>query len=344
MANLVTGFMGAGGFNINVLNVSDFFTYDHTQGGFPASLKLFDDAANFTLFTGTGLAGSVTNDQVNYISGGTVTGIQYKDGGANVAVVTGASASALALFNDYLAANSAAFMGHIFAGNDTITGTSRADVLNGYAGNDTIKGGAGKDNLDGGAGIADKLDYSDKAASVVVNLASTTMTVGGVVEDTFKNFEGVIGGAGADTLTGNAVANTLSGGAGTVADTLNGGLGNDTLTGGLGADKFDFTTLANSATNFDTITDFVHLTDKIRVDNAVFAKLVGLGALTGVQFFSSATAVSAHDGDDRIIYNTTTGALYYDADGNKAGGVGAIKFAVLTGSPDTISAADFSII
>jgi Ca2+-binding RTX toxin-like protein len=58
-------------------------------------------------------------------------------------------------------------------------------------------------------------------------------------------------------------------------------------------------------------------------------------------FYKSATATAAHDADDRIVYNTTTGALYYDADG--AGGDAAIQFAILTGSPDTVTAADFVV-
>ncbi|EFG9941159.1 calcium-binding protein, partial [Escherichia coli] len=48
------------------------------------------------------------------------------------------------------------------------------------------------------------------------------------------------------------------------------------------------------------------------------------------------------DADDRIIYNASTGALYYDADGSGTA-FGRVQFATLTGSP-TITAADFVII
>ena len=41
-----------------------------------------------------------------------------------------------------------------------------------------------------------------------------------------------------------------------------------------------------------------------------------VGDLTTDQFWSGDGVVVAHDASDRIIYNTTSGALYYDADGN----------------------------
>jgi Ca2+-binding RTX toxin-like protein len=59
-------------------------------------------------------------------------------------------------------------------------------------------------------------------------------------------------------------------------------------------------------------------------------------------FYKSATATAAHDADDRIVYNTTTGALYYDADGTGTD-ASPIQFATLTGSPDTVTAADFVV-
>jgi len=119
-----------------------------------------------------------------------------------------------------------------------VTGDYIANVLDGGAGNDVLKGGAGADTLDGGAGV-DTVDYSDKTVAVIVTLSGATdatVTIGGVVEDTIRNIENVIGGAGADTLTGDDLPNALDGGAGN--DTLAGGAGDDRLTGGVGADTF----------------------------------------------------------------------------------------------------------
>jgi VCBS repeat-containing protein len=124
-------------------------------------------------------------------------------------------------------------------GVDIINGLDGNDILNGDGGNDTLQGGLGEDVLDGGAGV-DTADYSDKTAAIVVTLnggTSANVTVGGVIEDTIKNIENVIGGSAADWLTGSIDANVLNGGGG--ADTLNGGAGDDTLQGGHGQDILD---------------------------------------------------------------------------------------------------------
>lgn len=58
-------------------------------------------------------------------------------------------------------------------------------------------------------------------------------------------------------------------------------------------------------------------------------------------FWSVAGATSGHDADDRLVYNTSTGSLYYDADGNGAGAAQIV--ATFQGNP-SISAADITVI
>ena len=144
--------------------------------------------------------------------------------------------------------------------------------------------------------------------------------------------------AGADTLNGTGGADTLSGGAG--ADTLNGGLGNDTLTGGFGNDQFVFNTALNAGTNLDRIVDFTHNADKLVLENAIFTQLLTNGPLNAANFVANASGTAA-DGNDFVVYNSVTGLLSYDADGN--GGGAAVAFANLASHP-LLTAADFTVI
>ena len=63
---------------------------------------------------------------------------------------------------------------------------------------------------------------------------------------------------------------------------------------------------------------------------AVFAGLTGSGTLSAEQFRSGAEITSAVDADDRFVYDTSSGALYYDADG--VGGAEAVQVALLGNS------------
>lgn len=136
---------------------------------------------------------------------------------------------------------------------------------------------------------------------------------------------------------GEAGADMLRGGAG--SDMLDGGLEADTLIGGEGEDSFRFSTELGDG-NIDTIEDFQVNEDLILLDNLIFQEVGDDGALSFGAFNSGATGVS-RDSDDRIIYDTDSGALSYDADGS--GDVDAIQFAQL--STDLgLSSDDFIII
>ncbi|PSJ56164.1 beta strand repeat-containing protein [Kumtagia ephedrae] len=137
-------------------------------------------------------------------------------------------------------------------------------------------------------------------------------------------------------LTGNSLRNWVRGNDG--ANVLDGGDGIDTLYGMGGADAFRFSTALGS-NNVDRIADFSVADDSIHLDDAIFAAL-GLGTLADSAFKD--IAVAARDADDRILYNSTTGSLFYDADGSGSAFT-AVKFASV--SPGlALSAADFMVI
>jgi serralysin len=121
-------------------------------------------------------------------------------------------------------------------------------------------------------------------------------------------------------LIGNSAANTLYGFDGN--DRVDGGLGADTLQGGTGADTYVFSSALGGG-NVDQVVGFSVVDDTIRLSNAVFTGLA-LGTLNANAFHIGA---SAGDADDRIIYDSGTGALYFDVDG--AGGAAQVQFASL---------------
>lgn len=135
------------------------------------------------------------------------------------------------------------------------TGTNAADTLNGTAGDDSINGLGGADRLYGGGGadilvgelgdvVVDggdgvdlaQLDLSAATASLRYTVGPGAQTLAGI---SVTNIERVslIGGRGADVLSGGALSDTLDGGQGT--DWLKGGGGDDLLIGGEGYDILD---------------------------------------------------------------------------------------------------------
>jgi Ca2+-binding RTX toxin-like protein len=195
------------------------------------------------------------------------------------------------------------------SGNNTLVGGSGDDELNGGSGNDVLTGGAGNDHLLGGSGN-DNLD-------------------GGTGDDELE------GGSGNDVLTGGSGNDHLSGGSGN--DTLNGGLGQDELNGGSGKNVFIFNT-ALGASNIDIINDFRPIDDTFQLENAIFTSLTTTGTLSS-SYLKISTA--AGDSNDYIVYNSTTGVLYYDADGSGSGA--AVQIAML-GSKLALTNADFVVI
>jgi len=211
---------------------------------------------------------------------------------------------------------------------------------------ETIIGGTGADTITLGiAQAVGTIDLGDGTDTLILANGTNKLTV--------SNIETIIGATGADTIkvalgsvtatnmNGGAGIDTLSGGDG--ADTLNGGLGNDILTGGAGNDTFVFNTTLSSTTNKDTIKDFTIGQDAIQLDNAIFTMLMTTGPLSSMNFIANSTG-KAVDGNDYIVYNTTSGVLSYDADGNGTGLAIQIALIGSTIPHPILSATDFTII
>jgi Ca2+-binding RTX toxin-like protein len=214
---------------------------------------------------------------------------------------------------------------HVENGRIASSGTAS---LTGNELNNLLYAGSGNNLISGGSGI-DTVSYSSAGAAVRVSLAvSTGQTTGGSGTDTLAGVENLAGSAYNDTLIGNGSANVLQGGDGN--DLLNGGNGSDRLVGGNGTDVFRFTGTPNAATNIDTLTDFRGVDDSIQLENNIFTKLANTGVLSSSNFRAHASG-DAGDSNDFVLYETDTGKLFYDADGNGAGA--KVQIALLANAP-----------
>ena len=208
------------------------------------------------------------------------------------------------------------------AGADALDGGDGDDTLQGGAGDDLLTGGLGHDTLWGGDG-GDTASYANASGDVSVDLAIGGVS-GAAGNDTLIAIENLIGSAFDDTLTGDGFANTLAG-----------GIGNDLLTGGDGADVFKFLTTGEGV---DSLTDFTSGSDRIAVVSPNFGGLP-VGVLDASRLLTAGTPLTT--GDAVFIYDTNSGALAFDADGNGAGAT--VQIATFT-SPTTLLASDIYVV
>ncbi|CAN7528566.1 VCBS domain-containing protein [Mesorhizobium sp. LjNodule214] len=142
-----------------------------------------------------------------------------------------------------------------------------------------------------------------------------------------KGSDLIVGGTGNDTLLGGDDNDTLVGGAG--ADTLTGGPGNDTFYYGSAVSDS-----APGAGNFDTITDFVHGTDKIDLSSIDANTVNG-----GDQAFSFGVPSNAATVANSITWSESGGNTIVRADIN--GDTTADFQITLTGIGLGLTASDF---
>ncbi|MEH1856531.1 MAG: calcium-binding protein [Nostoc sp.] len=220
-------------------------------------------------------------------------------------------------------------------GNYVVGSTSGDNTLNGGAGNDTLDIYGSTDNylLDGG-------DGNDFLYTRYFTTSGDNTLNGGVGNDTLDADSStgnnlLDGGDGNDSLIGSSDSdnNTLEGGNGD--DTLRsdygdailfGGNGNDWLFGEGGTDTFAFNSFDEG---LDLIRDFDAINEPnelIQVSAAGFGGGLSAGVLKASQFTLGESATTS---TQRFIYNSTTGALFFDQDGS-AGAFTQVQFAGLS--------------
>ncbi|MGA0532715.1 hypothetical protein [Hansschlegelia sp. KR7-227] len=332
------------------------FIYDETSTAFHVAGPRGDDGVQQTLHTyGSNFTYTPLNNQGTVEpKSGTLNGFsvldydtiagKYSDNlyVANISVKIEKIVSVASTkdpFDDYALVKTIFGKNDVFNGSDVVRDENRKiintgdDFLQSFNGNDTLYGNGGADTLDGGSG-RDTSSYEFAGGRVHADLRGELAGVGEAKGDVFVSIENVIGSRYADAIHGDDASNYL-----------NGMLGKDTLYGHGGADKFDFTT-AIKTTSADVIGDFEHGVDDIRLEGDIF-KDIGFGRGGAMQAKHFYTGTAAHDANDRIIYDRASGKLFYDADGDTAGGVKAVQFATLLkvdGVAPELSQTDFLII
>jgi len=150
----------------------------------------------------------------------------------------------------------------------------------------------------------------DTAATANVKVTSTNVGATGQIIAT---------DAGADKITGGAAADKII--AGAAADIIRGGAGADSISAGAGNDKI----VLNNAAAADVVLDTAS-GDVIVLDTGVFTSLAGV-TLATTNVLVGAGKTAGESATQFLVYNTTTGDLYYDADGS--GATAAVKIATL---------------
>ncbi|NEU78926.1 calcium-binding protein [Nostoc sp. UIC 10630] len=208
-----------------------------------------------------------------------------------------------------------------------ILGTAFDDNIVGTSGNDTLStGSGGKDTIDGGNG--DDLlfvDYTNATGGITSTFNATSNTgsiTAGTSRVSYKNIERL-------NILGTIFDDNIVGGSGN--DTLFGGSGNDTLYGGDGTDTFVFNSYGYyegvaSLYDFNATNEYA-TNEVIQVSANGFGSVGGLslGTLLATQFTIGTSATTT---EERFIYNSATGGLFFDQDGSA--GSTQVQFAQLS--------------
>jgi Ca2+-binding RTX toxin-like protein len=229
---------------------------------------------------------------------------------------------------------------------NTLTGNSDANHLDGSSGADCMYGMGGNDTYE----VRDAGDRVFEAVKGGQDLVDTHVSYALATGQEIEMLR-AFGGHANISLIGNEFANSLLGDTGN--NVLNGREGNDALTGNTCQDSILFNTMLSATTNVDTVTDFSHADDTVRLSKTVFQAFAAQTASTALASGALARYGATPEADDRILYwhgdgpdaGTTpdTVFLYYDATGGSRSD--AVLFAKLTNQASvTLDASDFLVV
>lgn len=167
-------------------------------------------------------------------------------------------------------------------------------------------------------------DETDETAETGTDIQAAAVVTTGSVKGSCKD----------EVLTG-----------GSAAERIDGGLGHDSLTGGLGNDVF---IISGKNGSDDRILDFLAGSDMLELDADAFgARLIDetqpVGERYAINFRSNTTGLAESAGD-RLVLNTTTGQLFFDADGNGHGSAQLIATLTFATGSGPLTVDDFLLV
>ncbi|MDZ8187283.1 MAG: calcium-binding protein [Nostoc sp. ChiSLP02] len=357
--NLLSGGDGNDSFYVQTSYKTPSYLATQTIDGGKGDDLLSGDYGSFTRritsnFNATTKVGSITAGTYHFsyknIERLNIQGTGYNDsivgsngndtlnpGGGGKDTIDGGQGDDILLFVDYVSPskgitttfNATNNSGSIKAGTQSVSyknierlnirGTDYNDFIAGNNGNDTLNpGDRGKDTIDGGQGddiLSVGYLYASESITTTFNATNNSGSIkAGTESVSYKNIERL-------NIRGTQYNDSIVGNNGN--DTLTGQGGNDTLIGGAGIDTFSFNGFNEGS---DRIFDFNPTNEAIQVSASGFGGGLSLGVLKASQFTIGTSATTS---SQRFIYNSTTGALFFDSDGS-AGGFAKVQFALLT--------------
>ena len=304
---------------ISAAQINALFTVPPDDGGDEDLLTVPDESTFDMVVTGAATGSQIVGSSGNDLLQGLAGDDQLFGLGGNDWLVAGDG-------SDYLDGGSGNDTQLGGAGDDQLGGDAGDDVLSGGSGNDiyVYRAGSGNDTIINEGGGTDWLIFTD-------DITADRLTYVQTGDDLLVNIDD--GEAGSVTVLDWFLDSEHqlsyiqpSGGYGIPAASL--------------PIEQASTTSSSESGSVLVLSDFVSGEDVLELSKSVFTSLTDEGTLSSALFCANSTGL-AQDDNDYILYNTSSGALLYDADGSGEGA--AVQFASLSNKPE-VSANDFLVV